>query len=297
MSRVNRLEKLFPKEVQSVGDLPALVGEIVRQHQPEAPRRLVMVPSDTYPVRRKIGLWDLPFGWRKTPFRTLALGTNELVVIEIGEQQQESTLVIPLAKLVEIHLFQVLLYSFVELSWMAGDNLQTIRIEYNSVGDRVMRRCVDQIRAVFPPCLPTGSYPPPETDLSFLPFKFVSYLRSSLLPGETLRTAVYQPAIRTALLKPTPNRAVALTDRELIVVEDRLRLSTSPDSYYTMIRHLYPLAQIESLAVERGTQFDDLRLRAGSGRSPLETILALTHANAETLHQTFYARPASETVH
>lgn len=294
---MNRMENLFPKEIRTLDDLPPLVGGFVRQLPAESTRRLVTIPAGAYPVRRMIGRRELPLGWCKTPFRTLVLGTDELVVIEVDEQDL-STVVIPFVKLLRIHLFQVLSYSFVEFSWMADDRIQTIQIEYNLVGDVIMSRCIEQIRATFPPQRSAGPQSSPVTDLSFLPFKFMNYLRLSLMPGETLRTVVCQPAVHSPLsrLKPTSNYTVALTDRTLIMIEDGLQFNMAADSDYAVIRYLYPLCQIKSLTIESGLELDGLHLQLGQGHARLETAITLTHSDAEALYRAFYAQAASAPV-
>ncbi|HVO68871.1 MAG TPA: hypothetical protein VMT24_02430 [Aggregatilineaceae bacterium] len=288
---MNRRQRQFPTEVRSVGDLPEPVGEAIRRGQPEhSIWSIVRIPPHEYPVRRTAWGLELPFGWRTTPDRTLAFGEQEITAVEVDQHGILTVTPIPLDRLVEIHVVEVLLYAFIEFIWAGSARIETKQIEYNSVGTRLIQRAVDQVRDAFPPCLPPRAHSQPEISLAELPLKFRNHLRSSLIPAEQLLAVTYQPAIRrqTGRLHPflSPNRALAITERCLISVEDqrhRKRWLDGVDTDYSVVRRFYPLSRVEQLTVDPAPEAYRLDLRLGIGDVAHETAFPLAPAGAQAL--------------
>jgi hypothetical protein len=287
---MDRRRPQFPAEVRSVGDLPEPVGEAIRRRQPEhSIRHIIKIPSHEYPVRRSTWRLELPFGWRKTPERTLAFGDREITAVEVDYHGILTVTPIPLDSLVEIHLVEVLLYAFIEFIW-ADAWIETKQIEYNSVGSRLIQRAVDGIRAAFAPCLPPAARSQPEISLAELPLKFRNYLRSSLIPEEQLLAVTYQPAIRrkAGRLYPflSPNRAIAITERCLISVEDqrhRKRWLDGVDTDYSVVRRFYPLSRVERLSIDPKPDAHWLNLQVGIAGVTHNTSIPLAPAGAQAL--------------
>jgi hypothetical protein len=287
---MNRRRPQFPTEVRSIGDLPEPVGEAIRQQQPgHSIWCIIRIPPHEYPVRRTTWRLELPFGWRTTPDRTLVFGEQEITAVEVDQHGILTVTPIPLDSLVEIHVVEVLLYAFIEFIW-ADAWIEAKRVEYNSVGSRLIQRAVDEIRATFQPCLPPAARSQPEISLAELPLKFRNHLRSSLIPAEQLLAVTYQPAIRrqTGRLHPflSPNRAVAITERCLISVEDqrhRKRWLDGVDTDYSVVRRFYPLSRVERLSFDPAPEAHWLNLRLGIGGVTRETAIPLAPAGAEAL--------------
>jgi hypothetical protein len=274
-----------------MGELPDPVAEAIRRRQPDQfVRRIIKIPPHEYPVRRTAWLFELPFGWRTTPDRTLAFGDRESTVVEVDQHGILTVTPIPLDSLVEIHMMEVLLYAFIEFIWVGDARVETKRIEYNSVGSRLIQRAVDEIRATFQPCLPPAARSQPEISLAELPLKFRNHLRSSLISEEQLLAVTYQPAIRRKMgrLHPflSPNRAVAITERCLISIEDqrhRKRWLDGVDTDYSVVRHFYPLSRVERLSVDPGPDAHWLNLQVGIGGVTHSTSIPLAPAGAQAL--------------
>lgn len=281
----------FPKMIRSIETISVPVAEVIRQHQSvDSIPYMIVIPPGAYPVPRTAWGFALPFGWRKTPERTLVFGQDTLMVIEVEQSKVSTAISIPLAALFEVHLFQMLLYSWIELVWADHGGVKVIKVEYNSVGERLIWRGVTQIRNTFPRHTFQGSDTQPGMDLADFPFKFRSYLHGSLMAEEHLATAVYQPAIRP---KPkrwqrfiSPNRTVAVTDRNIIVIEDqrnRFRRGDVADADYAISQHFHPLAQLQHALVESGSDADRLRLRFGNENATYDVAIPMVDPHTQQL--------------
>jgi hypothetical protein len=163
--------------------------------------------------------------------------------------------VIPLADLLAIRLVSVLLYMYLELTWMSRDQCETIKIEFNAVGERMIKRELDHVRAVLAAQLPSQIGTVQEVPITHFPFKFQSYTYEDLLPGEKICLGVCEPKIQASSRYIhsylSPNRVFVLTDKQLLVLEDRNRRFLEADlSEYWMERCFYPRAQIRSVQFE-----------------------------------------------
>lgn len=295
---MRRTRDRFPEIVGSVSELPALVAESIPQSQPvDAIRVIIRIPPGAYPVRRAMWGIELPFGWRQTPERFLAFGERVVTVLEAEEGAVTAMTSAPLAALFDIHLFQELLYSWVEFVWGGQDSVDTIKVEYNSVGSWLIWRGITCIRESFP-CQPLPEpESPSDIDLTEFPFKFKSYLRSSLITGERLVAAVYQPAIRPATRRwrrfISPNRVIAVTDRNILVIEDqrnRFLRRDRADADYAIVRHFFPLDRLQQAAVEPGPDADQIRIGFGHGAVIHDMILPVAPPRAQRLCDVLCAR-------
>jgi hypothetical protein len=266
----------FPMPVRSLDDLPPGARAIVQQRR--TPPSMLRIPPGAYPFRRAVWGVELPFGWRRTPERILLFDQEMITVIEVDPQGNTTTTEIPLASLIKIHHAAILLYSYLELVWVEGPHVEVKKIEYNSVGQHLIEREIDRVRALHPPCLPPALAGERETILAPLPLKFRNYMRSSLLNDEHLLAAVFQPAIRQATgpFHPyiAPNRAVGVTERCVIVIEDRQHQRFS-ETDYAILQHFYPLSHIHHIAFETRPDVSWLRLQHGPAGIAQQTDIPL----------------------
>jgi hypothetical protein len=251
---------------------------------------MLLIPPGVYPVRRAAWGLGLPFGWRRTPERILVFGEHTLTVSEVDQELTAAVTIVPMAALLDVHLFLVLLYSWIELLWEDHGEVNAIKAEYNSVGEHLIWRGITHIRGTFSRHAVSDSETQPGVDLTDFPFKFKSYLHSSLLPEEHLIAAVYQPAIQPKSGRwrrfISPNRAVAVTDRNIIVIEDqrnRFRRGSKADADYTMARHFYPLDRLQEAQHEPGPEVDQLRLRFGVSAAIHDVVIPLEPSRAQQL--------------
>lgn len=237
----------FLYRIASLDDLPADVATLIHhQTGDQTIENLILIPPQDYAVTPQGWRLSLPFLWRRTPERTVAFTPTRIVVVEAEADRRLTTITIPLDCLVGINLTVVLLYAFFELTWLEGQGAQTLRIEFNAVGEHIVRQALERVRArTSPPIADLAPNPDAWAGLAEAPIKFRSYLRYHLAPDETVALAVYQPSIKRGegWFQPTlgPNRALALTDRELLLLEDpRDRLTTR----YGLAVRFYPLRRL-----------------------------------------------------
>jgi len=281
----------FPERIESIADLPSPIAEVIRQAEPgDALREIIRIPPGAYPFRRTVWGFDLPFGWRQTAERFWAVGERAATVIDVETGAVRSSVTVPLAALVEVCVFQELLYSWIELLWAGQDAVNSIRVEYNSVGNELIYRGLTRMRETFPRRSLPVSGSPSGIDLADFPFKFQSFLRTSLMAGETLLTAVYQPAIRPAARRwqpfISPNRTFAVTDLNVLVIADQRNRFLRRDraaTDYSIVRHFYPLERLQQAAVEPGPDADRLRLRFGTGAAIHDATFAVAAPLAQQL--------------
>ncbi|MBI5668216.1 MAG: hypothetical protein HZC41_09435 [Chloroflexi bacterium] len=273
---------LYP--VRALDDLPAPVGDALRRHLAEADiRSIIVIPPQDYAIHRE-ARWkkNLPFGWRMTPQRTLAFGSRQIVLVEADNNGAINTRVIPLDCLVYVRLGTILLYAYLELAWLDGQHIEKRLIEYNAVGEQLIRQQVNRARQTISNRLPPAPLPP-LASTAHLPFKFNNYLKYSLLPGEPVLAAVHQPAIKRGdgWLQPylSPNRTIAVTDRFLLLLEEpeRRRKTT-----YGIITGFVPLDRVRQVAFRQSDDLSWIRLDLG-GEAVESVEIPLETPNADVL--------------
>jgi len=274
----------FLVPVKSVDELPPPVCEAIRAVQPDSGiHQIVLIPPQEYPVFRVGWLRNLPFGWRKTPKRTLVFGDDQITLVEESPLDGLSTILIPYASLIDLHLCTVLLYAYMELHWASEAQIETLKIEFTLVGLRHIRQGLEHVRTrmLHTPPEPTAGEISP---LEGLPLKFRNFTRSSLLPGETVHAAIFQPAVRreVSLFHPliAPNCAAVITDYHLIFIQEEV--SGACREYATNVR-FYPLSRICQSEVKAGAEISALHLLVGMGETVREVAVLMSQSNAETL--------------
>lgn len=268
----------FPRRFASPDELPPPVRDaVLRVEDPAGIVLLMILPPQEYAVQRKNWLRYLPFGWRVTPPRWLAFGPCQITLVEAAPDGSVRTEVIPFADLLEIRLVSVLLYAYLELAWQGAGCVERRRLEFNFVGERLVRCGVDHMRDMLHVAWRPGAAPAAPVALaSIMPLKFRNYLRLALLPDEPILDAVYQPAIRRRERRPrrylSPNRAIARTNHALIVVEE-----DHPGSRrdYMMVQCYYPLAHLGAATLNAGCDAHWLRLWFGAQACGQEVCLPL----------------------
>jgi hypothetical protein len=255
----------FLEVVDSAEQLPAVYRDEFRRLSAQPIHRIILCPPQEFPVRRIGWLGDLPFGWRLTPQRVLIFGDYYITVMTLEGQGVASTIHIPLDTLVCVELATVLLRAHVRFAWTCGNQIDTLQIDFNAVGELKMRRELDYVRCVMASRARGARSGGVEAVFDHLPLKYHNYLKFSLLPGEHVTAVVFQPAMRNSRspLRSylSPNRAIALTSQSVIVVEDERR---SPQPDYAVITRFVPLGFIRTATVEVRDDIGWLRLELGT---------------------------------
>lgn len=265
---------LFP--VEAVADLPAPVAALVEQAG-FAPQTILVIPPQEYPIYHQYRFFALAYGERTTPRRTLVFGADRLLVIEQAAALRQ--IVIPYQAIVALDLAVVLLYAYITLTWQAAERRETLKIEYNAVGEALIRSGAQHIRRTYP-LLESSAPDSTLTILGALPLKFRNYLRFSLLPDEQVFSAVFQPALeyprRLLRTRLAGDRTIALTTAGITILET----DASRAIQYGVTTRYFPLAALERVTFEpRADTFTWMDI----GLPGYDVSLPLTAANAEAV--------------
>jgi hypothetical protein len=273
----------FLIQVETVDELPGPVSAAIRQIQADQSiLGIVVIPPQEYPIRRIGWLGDLAFGWRVTPQRTVVLGEYEVVIVDVDHTGSLDTTTIPLKAIIGFELATVLLYAYMQLTWIDGDQTRSAKIEFNAVDEHIIRCYLDQLRdlsSAHPQAMPLAQ----DANFAELPLKFRNYLRMALLPCERLLVVVHQPPIHRVegWWHPfiSPHRTIAITDQHVIVLEDDLRSHLQ----YTIITRFLPLRYVQSLTFETTPDAVWMRLSVGDLRTAQDIAIPLDAIAAETI--------------
>jgi len=282
----------FPYFVESVNQLPVRAAAEIRLHQSEPSIHSITVfPPQHYSTMR-LGRWSRPWlGLRKTPRRTVVLGDHQAIIVAVDRGGRQTTRIIPYTALIDIELALMILYAYVQFSWIDEGQAETVKIEFNAVRTAIIREQLDWLRDMISARI-RYPVPCPEGELDSLlakaPGKLRSYLRAALLPAEPLLIAVYQSALRRSKgwvrsHGISPNRIVAITDRHLILVEEEF----VPYPTYGAITRFCPLDCIRFVTFESGSDAIRMMVARGTGQTTHEIGIPLSQANAAVLRDAF----------
>lgn len=236
----------FLRVARTLEDLPASVAEIVSSLDFPA-RTILLIPPQNYLIVRQFRLFSIRYGERTTPERTLVFGADRLLVIERKTDIRQ--LVIPYDALVSVVMGVELLYAFVQFAWEEGAALETLKVEYNAVGEAFMRAEVLHIRHALP-WQRSAAQDVLHRVLCDLPLKFQYYLRVGVYAGEQVYDAHFMPAAkpsRRLLRSRLPgDRCIALTSAGITLLEEE----ADRIFRYSMTTHYYPLASLERIVFE-----------------------------------------------
>lgn len=280
----------FPRLVEARAELPAPLRDALDQAHPSwRPEEIVIIPPQRQVVRRWSRFRELPFGVHLTPHRTVVFGDEQITLVEEAPEGALRVWPIPAPDLVAIRLETILLYADFELLWIAAGQVEMAIVEFNSVGLRWIERGLTRMRTTL------GAAHRParglaRDDAAFAPFphKFRSYLWFSLMPGEGVRRAVYQPAIRRAegRFRPylSPNRVIALTEQTLLVLEDAPPRAFGWDTNrYRIAQHFYPRDRVRAIAFEHAPDAIWMRATVGDAHAQVNISWPLEEPAAATL--------------
>ena len=282
----------FPFAVESVNQLPVRAAAAIRQHQSEPSIHSITVFPPQYYSTVHFGWWSRPWvGLRKTPRRTVVLGDHQITIVAVDRGGRQTTRIIPYTALIDIELALMILYAYVQYTWIEEGQAQTVKIEFNAVRETIIREQLDWLRDTISARI-RCAVPCPEGEWDSLsataPGKLRTYLRAALLPTEPLLIAVYQPPLcRTKAWararKISPNRIVAMTDRHLILVEEEI----APYASFGAITRFCPLDRIQCLTFKSGSEAIQMAVARGTARTTHEIEIPLNQANAAVLRAAF----------
>ena len=183
----------------------------------------------------------------------------------------------------------ILLYAWVKINGIASDGVpSSCTLKFNAVTDYLLTPIIEKIRSA------TGGLEDTDRSLELakfdylarLNFKFMSYARDSLLPGEKVIQTVLQPEMRNKVLSvfgwslsrmTSTAHLCILTDRELILIRDEEQSQLNRDARYGGAKSFIPLSQISSVSLTR-KEHDVLALSIClSGSDPVACLFSTSN--------------------
>ena len=270
----------MPYAVTSLADLPgSLQQAAVRSVSSTDPLRSICV----FPSRTYLKNW---YSWEYVSEQALLFTGNGILHIQAPSSTFRDARIVSLraADLLYTHLSLILMYGRLEL---VDENLSRGVVEFNAAGFDIIQSGLQHLLATVSGknAIPTPEAPPAKTILNELEsrsFKFKNGLSLyGLLPGERLLGFVFQPGIRGLRwrffsLKVSETTVMALTDKQLIIIEEQSR---SRFPAYGWIFTFYPRKAIEKIGVSSCRQWQELSVVMKVKTGLIDRRILLEQAN------------------
>ncbi len=244
--------------------------------------QIIFLPSQLYPFQRKFLFLNMSFGWRITPPRTMIIN-NEIIIILEETNEGMIEIRIPIGSIIDQEIGLNLLYAYIQIKWIEERMVKSIFIEFNAVGEYIMRQWLDNVRKRV--STPIGIYcsesgKKSSEDSKSTPIKFENYLQYSLLEGERLFFDIFQPAASKMKIWPyiylSPNSLLAISDRNIIILKE----DTSISSTYSILTHYIPLTSVKGIEFETKTEAINMRIVYGTEQTNTEELFRLSEMGA-----------------
>ena len=201
------------------------------------------------------------FMWRENP--RLVCSLDDRIHVMESAMNKITCTSYPIQDICYVEQGAILLYAWVKISGLAGDGIpSSCTLKFNAVTDYLLAPIVERVRSA------TGGLADADRSveqakfdyLARSNFKFMSYARDSILPGEKVVQIVLQPEMRNkvfSVLGWSWSRLIStahlsiLTDRELILIRDVEQSQLSRDVRYGGARGYVPLSKITSVSLTK----------------------------------------------
>ncbi len=286
-------EKRFARVIEQLADLPPVLRIALQVGlQPgEQPRYMIYAPDQAF---LKQG-GARPRAWRRgssplpaAPDWLLALTQERLLLYSIPTDGNEPELIaVDLAAVLYITQGVILLHSWVSVAWAEGGAVRQQTIYHNAVSEPYFSALVDLMRAKMVWNPGHGVENASREALEALPRKFKNLIPlHMLLPGETVRQAIFRPAVWKAVLLffrqiAAPRLVLALTNDHLLLVEEGVTGSedekAGDEGSYGYIVSFLPVMNVRHTAiqpVENGLEWRVTLERQGA-RQELKVVFPL----------------------
>ncbi len=276
-----RSDRGFPYHVEQIRDLPGTLAPVAEAALPAGsrPNCIFVAPADTFASDT--------FGVHRTPEQALIFTQDGVLLVQAGT----SSKLPPEAKyftagaLLYLQSGLLLLYGRIELAGLVDGALTRAVIEYNTVGWGLVQPSMQRLvrLAAGPNKMPVSREGPPagmESLIRGLPYKFANGVRLySVQEGETLLGVAFQPALwvpHLVLLRRqlTPQTALTLTDRCVVLIEEE-RAPTRKSGRYGWVFSYIPLRAITEMQVAPLGTKQELAIRMARGNASAERRLIL----------------------
>ena len=270
---------------------PGFADALTAVHPPGTVRGMLLIPPQPFLTSRLDRLRRPWYATRYTPRRLLAFGDEQITFVEQAGDDAGEPVVIPIDSLLAIDLTVILLHATVELTWASGSQAQSLKVRFNAVGERYMQAELNRVRALRTPV--HSQHPPLGRDVAraeaaSLPLKFRNYLWLTLLPHDAVVALAFQPSVREKgglRRQIAPGRLVAVTTREIMVLEDIRHAD------YGIARRTYPLSALAQVCYEALPGGDGLGLSFHAGMAAHHITLSLSLDNVRRLEHAVALAP------
>lgn len=258
----------FAYTVPGLEDLGLALGDAIASNlEPgEIPHKIVVLPRQRVLQRAGRGQPWSPFPiWKRTHETILIHSSQRLLTAAILDGRRLELTSTPLKQIITLQLGTILLFSWFEWSWANAGKLETNRVYFNTVSDRIFRE-LQQCLSVMLVQIGGFTYIPKSPGfhhLENLPYKFRNIIPLRLLlPGEEIRAVIYRPGLwvpNFVFLKReiSPASALVLTDRQILVAEEDLG---GAEGHYGVIARYTPRSALKRAVLEQQRECMLLRM-------------------------------------
>ena len=262
---------------------PGFADSLTAVHPAATVRGMLLIPPQPFLTSRLDRLRRPWYATRYTPRRLLAFGDEQITFVEQAGESAGEPVIIPIESLLALDLTIILLHATIEFTWASGSQARSLKLRFNSVGERFMQAELSRVRALrasVPGKRPPLSREAARAEALNLPLKFRNYLWLTLLGDDAVVELVYQPAVHDRgrfHRQIKPGRLVAVTTREILVLED-IR-----NAEYGITRRCYPLSALAQVCYQALPDGDGLRLTFRAGMASHDVTLPLSADNVSRL--------------
>jgi len=265
-----------PYSVRAVEQLPEALLELAKSRLPEgqAIEGIFVVPPETH----KHG-----FAWRLNPLQALIFTKQGVLHLAASSRKGRpgDALWISVEDVFKIKFSLILLYEKLEIFAAHNEQPVKIELEYHAVGHNLLTPLLRGLMRKTWQKNPAALAQRPE-DATFSEFVATSYSfynglkNEAIQPDERILGYVYQPEIHRPFLKSFyrkvfPKTALALTDQQLILLQEDLALPSHHEWIFTFIP-LYRIASIQPSEI-KAWQKISIHLNGGAQAQVIDLIL------------------------
>jgi len=229
-----------PYFLPGLNEIPGSLSNLARQYLPagETVEGVFVIP----PKMQAHG-----FRWRMDPLQALVFTENGVLHVfeaETGEKEGSASWILA-EGILKVRLSLILLYGKLEIWGVDGNKVSTIAVEYNTVSHHflspllkaLLRKTWVENPISNMPVLPDSTFP----GFVNTSFSFYNGLKGEAIqPGESVLGHVYQPELREPVLKifqrkMFPQTVLAVTNHQLILLQQDLKSKTHHEWIFTFI--------------------------------------------------------------
>jgi len=275
----------YPYQVKSLANLPDGLRQLAEQAIPaaEPTNTIFVIPEQMMP--KKLGGLG---GMHRVPEQALLFTPHGVIHVQAGESADEmgQAKYLPGNSLLYVRVSLVLLYGQMELFVAVNDSLTRIVVQYNSVSHELMLPALKNfLRLAWDQTRDQESNGYQNLLLGKLEeqsYKFRSGLTNHCLqPDESLLGFVFQPRILKRYLHMfnrliEPASLLALTDKQLITIEEGSTSATSYGYFFTFC----PKANVVNIETKTNARLQDVYIHLRKDNVTADHQLTLENANA-----------------